>query len=543
MKKVLPIGKDDFKRVIENNNYYIDKTLAIEELLINDSQVVLFPRPRRFGKSLFISMLENFFDIEKNSKDLFKDLKISKSEIYKQNLNKYPVIHLDFKSLTANTFESCYYGLRTLFGRLYNEKKDIIDILNHVEYEKYDRILKESGSEDDYKEALSNLCIWLERKYKSKVIVLIDEYDTPMDSGYNNRYYVKIMNIIRPIFSSTFKGNDSLKMGIMTGVLRVGGESLFSAFNNPVIYDVMAPGYNEYFGFTEDETKELLKYFDVEFNSDVKEYYNGYNFNGVHIYNPWSVLNYASLKELRPYWINTGSNTLIKNLIEKTDKQNWGKLEDLILGKTISFAYEPKLSYALLNSDELNSILNLMLVSGYLTLDHKDELRTFFRIPNREVQIDLVNIFEEITLNGNAGGRDDVDNFVEALIENDKEKAELNLNHILLSVSSWDNYEYFYHGLLLGLFKLFINSNAYNVLSNRESGYGRSDILILKKDKTLGIVVEVKRASNLKKMEADVKKGMSQLKEKNYKLDFLEGNVKCINEFVIVFHGRKAIVR
>lgn len=546
MKKTLPIGKDDFKKLIDENCYYVDKTKVIEELIKNKFETVLFPRPRRFGKSLFISMLENFFDIEKKdeNKNLFKGLNISKSKVYKDNLNKYPVIHLDFKDMKSSTFESTLYAIKDSISKLYKNKNYILEKLDDDEKKYYQRIEYNTASIDDYKKSISNLCLWLERYYNEKVIVLIDEYDTPMDSGYNNRYYEKIMEIIQPMFSNAFKGNGSLKMGVMTGVLRVGGESLFSAFNNPMIYDVMTPGYSEYFGFTEKETKELLEYYGLELTSNVKEYYNGYNFNSICIYNPWSILNYCLLKELRPYWVNTGSNTLIRECLKSLDEIDKSDLEDLILGHSLSFNYEPKLSYGVLRGSNFNSVLNLMLVSGYLTLDYREEGGyTYYKIPNNEVKKDLSSILSEIEFGGDVQNRRETKKFIESLIDNDKSGGEQALNLLMESASHHDNRESFYHGYVLSIFDTFISQDKYLVDSNRESGFGRSDILIRRKDCTLGIIIELKYSKTLKGMETEAKNGLEQLKTKEYKMDFKREGIDTVNEFVIVFHGRKAIVR
>lgn len=295
MKKVLPNGAYDFKALIENNFYYVDKTKIIEDLLIKQNfGITLFPRPRRFGKSLFISMLDNFFNIEKKetNKNLFKNLYISKSKLYKDNLNRYPVIDLDFKNLKEKTFEQNFESIKTLFSKLYRSKSFIKEVLDKTEKMYFTSIVEKKCTQVDYKDVLLNLSEWLERYYNEKVVILIDEYDTPIDTAYNNGYYRVMMDLIKPLFSNAFKGNNSLKLGILTGVLRISGESMFSSFNNLEVYDVVSKDYNDYFGFTEQETKELLEYYDLKLTREVKDYYDGYNFNGASIYNPWSIMNY-----------------------------------------------------------------------------------------------------------------------------------------------------------------------------------------------------------------------------------------------------------
>ncbi len=547
MQKSLPIGVDDFKGLIENNYYYVDKTWVIEELLTKQvMSTVLFPRPRRFGKSLFISMLENFFDVEKKeqNKNLFKGLYISKSGLYRKNLNRYPVIHLDFKDLKSKTFEDTLREFKVIMSEMYDNKSYVSDSLSTVERKKFEAILNEEGSFGDYIDSLSNMCKWLSKYYNEKVVILIDEYDTPIDASYNNNYYKKIMELIQPLFSKTFKGNDSLKLGVMTGVLRVGGESLFSSFNNAQIYDVMSEHYNEYFGFTENEAKRLLGYYGLKLTNEVKDFYDGYNFSGVHIYNPWSILNYARDKKLYTYWVNTGSNTLVKKLLSNITSDNKIKIEKLLLGENVTFSYEPKLSYgSLRDSSSFNSVLNLMLVSGYLTWDYSNESGDYFRVPNNEVKKDLGDIIEHIEFGGSVVRSDEVLNFIKGLEEHDKVLAEDSLNRLLGNVSYHDNKEAFYHGFVLSIFNSFLGDINYIVKSNEESGYGRPDVLVKKKDGSLGLVFELKIAKTIKVMENVARDGLKQLEEKNYKDLFAKERVKNIYEYVFVFHSKKVIIR
>ena len=277
--KAIPIGVDNFKEIIENDYYYVDKSKAIEDLLTNKAKIILYTRPRRFGKSLLLSTLNYFFNIEgsEENKSLFDGLYISKSECMKY-AGKYPVIRLDFKDLKGSTYESVFESLKSLMSITYSKFKYVIDSIEEESKIKFTNILLEQGSIEDYKKSLLKLTNYLETYYKEKVIVLIDEYDTPINEGYINGFYDEIMELIQPLLSSSLKGNDSLKMGILTGVLRVGGQSLFSSFNNLDVYDVMSNNYSEYFGFTLEETKEMLEYYNLELTKEVKDYYDGYIF-------------------------------------------------------------------------------------------------------------------------------------------------------------------------------------------------------------------------------------------------------------------------
>lgn len=548
MCKPIPIGKTNFEKLIDENCYYVDKTMVIEDLLKDGSDVILFPRPRRFGKSLLISMLENFFDKDKDQigKDLFKNLYISKSELYPNNLNKYPVIRLDFKDLKASTFNSNMYDFRSMMSEAYAKKECILDDLRNDEKDYFNLVLTKQASFEDYQSSLVNLSKWCERHYKEKVIILIDEYDTPINAGHNEGYYEDIIRLIEPLFSKAFKGNDSLKKGILTGILRPSrGESLF-AFSYPKVYDEFSRNYNEYFGFTEEETKILLESYDLELTDDVKDFYDGYNFNGTHIFNPWSILNYAKDKTIASYWVNTGSNRLIKKMLESISPENKIKIDNLILGNSITFEYQPKLSYKdLKSSNDFNSILNLLLVSGYLTFDREVDDLKYYKIPNNEVRNDLANILQLVVFDGNINYMDETLAFRDALLTHDKNKAEVNLNKLLQTVSYYDNKEVGYHQYLLCLFTYFLNSKNFIVSSNEESGYGRPDMLIRRKDRTKGLVIEFKVSDSLddKDMEIRAKEGLDQLKEKNYKQRLEFEGYDEIYEYVFVFHGKKVIIR
>ncbi len=490
--KRVPVGIDNFKTLIEENYYFVDKTKSIETLIEKGAYVVLYPRPRRFGKSLFISMLDNFFDIDKRKENehLFDGLAIQKSEYYKE-FGAYPVITLDFKDLKQSTYESVYNQFVFKIQEVYTKKEYLMEILNEGELERYKNIRDGKANEDEYKNSIYQLSNWLERYHHKKTIILVDEYDVPIQEGYIKGVYDQVIDLIRSVLSSSLKGNDSLKMGVMTGVLRVSKESIFSDLNNPKIYDMMSPTYNEAFGFTEEETKELLEYYGLELTSNVKAMYDGYNFMGASIYNPWSILNYAEDHILKSYWMNTSGNELIIQLLNKTNEENKLEIEKLIQGESSIFRYNEKLTYLDFEREQdLGTILNLMFASGYLTLDKivKDEFgdKTYVRIPNHEVKELLLKIISYNYLDDSEKTLRCIDKFTDGFKEHRKDIMESSLNELLISISYMDTVENFYHGYMLGIFGAILNAN-YIVKSNREAGNGRFDVLVEKTDRSTGV--------------------------------------------------------
>ncbi len=548
--KSIPIGKDNFQKLIQENCYYVDKTASIEELLENGSDVVLYTRPRRFGKSLFISMLEHFFDIDKKeiNKDLFKGLYISQSPYYKE-LSNYPVINLDFKDLKRDDFDSTYEEFKNIIADVYEKKTYLLDYLSESQALIFNSFIDKTAKKTDYERTLKYLSNWLEEYHHQKVIILIDEYDVPIQYGYLKGFYDEIVSLIRSVFSSCLKGNDSLKFGVLTGVLRVSKESIFSDLNNPDVIDMMTPTYNEAFGFTEKETKELLEYYGLELTKEVKNNYDGYNIGGVSIYNPWSILSYASKKVIEPYWINTSSNDLIKDLLSKISEEDKIEVEKLLQGESISFTYNKQITYLdFHDSENINSILSLMFMSGYLTFDKNvyDEITKLtykmYRIPNEEVRSDLIEMIQKITFQKVINQFDTYKNFTRALILDNKNVIEEYINKLLASISYYDKKESFYHGYIIGLLGSFISHN-YIVKSNREAGKGRFDVLIESVDRTFGCIMEFKISDKESEMENMAKKAKKQMKEKGYYKELQLDKVANIHEYALVFCGKKCIVR
>ena len=395
MKK-LPIGRDNFKDIIEGDFYYADKTKIIEDLLERGTYVALFPRPRRFGKSLMISTLDEFFNAEKRetNKKLFKGLYIEKSK-YSKEQGKYPVIKLNFKSLKSDNWEHVYEVLKEEWRMLFENKRYVLEILTESEKSLYEKILKKEATQGEYELSIKMLSQAMERYYNEKVILLIDEYDVPIQTGYTRGFYNDVIGFIKNLFGNTLKTNDSIKFAVMTGILRVSKESIFSDLNNVKIYTALNNLYDEYFGFTEEDTKKLLEHFNLSLTEEVKAMYDGYIFGMQEIYNPWSILNYAEEGNLQPYWVNTSADELLRQLFEGAKEQTSEMLENLMLGKDINIQYNEKVTFLDLEAakldDAVNVISNFLLFSGYLTKANKEPVDfdgyMKVKIPNNEVRV------------------------------------------------------------------------------------------------------------------------------------------------------------
>ena len=361
-------------------------------------------------------------------------------------------------------------------------------------------------------------------------------------------FYDEIIDFIKSLLSNSLKSNNSLKMGILTGVLKVSKESIFSDLNNLKVYSIVDKKYEEYFGFTESETKELLEYYDLTLTKEVKDMYNGYDFGGTPIYNPWSILNYAESGELEIYWVNTSGNDLIRSLLLKTNGENKSQLEKLVLGETLEFKYNDKITYQDFdNYNSLNTILNVMFSSGYLTIDKHKQMTSeikYVKIPNLEVKKLITSIMSDLTKKTTY---EDlfikINKFNNALEENDKVSMEQILNKMFTSLSYMDSQEYFYHAYTLGIFKSLLDNNDYIIKSNREAGSGRFDVMIRKIDNSVGYVIEFKLASTEEEMETRAETAINQMKDKEYYKELELEGVNNIKEIAMVFHGKKIIVR
>ena len=546
--KMLPIGRDNFKDIMDNDLYYVDKTNIIEEILYNKNYVSLFPRPRRFGKSLFISMIDNFFNIEYKdiNKNLFDGLKISKSEYYSR-LSSNPVIKLDFKNLKQDNYEDMYESYKGMIRKLYSDKRYLLEILNDDEKDLYNSFLYENANKDRYQKAVYTLTEMLCKYYGKKTIILIDEYDVPIQQGYLEGFYKDIVSFIREVFSSSLKGNEYVEFAIMTGVLRVSKESLFSDLNNVKVYSIMDDAFNEAFGFNTKETEEILSYYDLELNEDVKNMYDGYNFNGTEIYNPWSIINYCADKKLKPYWTNTSGNSLVLKCIKECTEDIKIVFEKLLLGEGVEFIYNEKVTYLDYNDlKSLNNILNLLFISGYLTIDKsvKDEFGDIYltvKLPNGETRGLFRNIILEILNDDYKIDTFLIRQFCLGILNNDKELIQFTLNRILPNISYMDSSESFYHGYLLGLFSMFLNNKRFIVRSNRESGLGRFDLMIKATDNSVGMIIELKITDY--DMDEVALKALEQINSKKYKQELIDSKVEKIYEYAICFGKKECSVK
>ncbi len=544
--KPVPIGVDNFKKIIEEKYCYVDKTYLIEDIIERGALVNLFPRPRRFGKTLTISMLENYFNIKKKeeNKDLFKGLKIeNSSSTVKETQGKYPVISLNLKGVKDVTWNGEYEAIKILISKLYQKNIEVLPCLGEIEKEVFNKIIRFEASRKEYEYSLKDLSEYLMRYYKQPVIILIDEYDAPIENGFINGFYDDVINFMRNFLGEALKTNDNLKFACLTGILRVSKESIFSGLNNIRIYSILDKQYSEYFGFLPQEVDRLLDEYGVENKEEVKKWYDGYNFGGTEIYNPWSILNVLESKIVQPYWVNTGGTSLLENMLKDASGDVKKDLEDLIEGKNVEGALNENIVYSEIGASREN-ILNFLLMCGYLTVEKTwlqvDTIMGKLKIPNMEVRVAFKTIVRRWFEENKA--RKEVVDFQKAILGNDKELAEIILNQLMLkSISYFDNVENFYHGFVLGL--LVDMGNAYIVESNRESGYGRYDMKIEKKDGTLGIILEFKTVQDEDKMEEMALKALEQIEEKEYYNDMKKRGIANIFKYGIAFNNKKVVMR
>ena len=533
MKK-LPIGIDDFKKLIEKNAYYIDKTKYIEKILDDISEVKLFIRPRRFGKTLNMLTLKYFFDIEnkEENRKLFKNLYIEKSEYFKEQ-GQYPVIFISLKGLKEKTWENCFNEIKALISKLYNEFEFIKKVLNESELNIFDKIwLKKDDGE--YTNALKNLTSFLYKYYKKEVILLIDEYDAPLINAYEYGYYDEAILFFKVFYGEALKTNLYLRTGIMTGIIRVIKAGIFSDLNNLKVYSILDKEYSDFFGFTQEEVKKALEDFKIEYElPDVKSWYDGYKFGNSEVYNPWSILNFLQHKELEAYWVKTSSNFLIKEALKNTNLDVKESLEDLFNGENVE--------EVITGNSDLSSLLSyhdiweLLLFSGYLTIDKKIDKKLYsLRLPNREIKELFKDEFIDISF-----GESQFIKTMESLKRNKLEDFEKNLQKILLNSTSYQDTknEDFYHGLILGM-TLYLDSQYY-VTSNKESGLGRYDVTIEPKNKNnKGYILEFKVTKNEEDLEKEAKQAIEQIISKKYDVSLKERGIKDIIILGVAFCGK-----
>ncbi|WP_339007389.1 AAA family ATPase [Fusobacterium animalis] len=536
MKKI-PIGVENFKEIISNDFYYIDKTKSIEDILNDGSKVKLFTRPRRFGKTLNMSTLKYFFDIQNadENRKLFNGLDIEKSEYFSEQ-GKHPVIFISMKGIKAITWKDYLYDLKILIGDLYNEFEFIRDVLNESELNSFNKIwLKEDVAE--YKNALKNLTAFLYKYYKKEVILLIDEYDNPLITAHRYDFYDEALSFFKVFYGEALKTNPYLKMGIMTGIIRVIKAGIFSDLNNLKVYSILNEQYSDFFGFTQDEVEKALKDFNIEYElPDVRSWYDGYKFGNSDVYNPWSILNFLTDKKLIPYWIDTSDNYLINKTLKNASSDTMEALQKLFSGESVEENINGNSDLSILFDEE--EIWELFLFSGYLTIDEKigEDYENVYalRLPNREVKEFFKQKFIDVNF-----GESLFRNTMEALKKNKIDNFEKYLQNIILKSTSYydGKNEDFYHGLILGI-TLYLDRDYY-VNSNRESGLGRYDVIIEPKNKNnRGYILEFKVVKDEKDLENTTKEAIEQIIDKKYDTSLKERGIKDITLIGIAFFGK-----
>lgn len=493
MRKAIPLGVVDYETLKNQNYFFIDKSMMIYDFLMRKSTVTLITRPRRFGKTINISMMSSFFDITKDSKEIFKDTKIVETE-YISEMNQYPTIFISFanaKNDKWNVVKEIKLQLRKEYDRYAHVFEQKMTVFEQNEYESLVQGLmtKNDGILDNIIDALSFLMERLEKYYHKKVMVFIDEYDTPFIEAHVGGYYEELRGGLSTLLHNALKTSTSLHYAMMTGIQRVAKENIFSDLNNLVVCTVKDPEYSQYFGFTEEETKQTLEYYDLSLNDEVKSMYDGYHFGEHDIYNPWSILNYASRKVLEPYWVNTSSNTMIKKAISSSDEAFERGYEELIRNGKLETTVKMDTSFFEVNNTE--NLWGLLVNAGYLTLHKTISIQDslyIIKIPNQEVQLE----FRKLTAYHLKATETDLTVLFNSLKRCKKEDFEDRYRKILLTLPSYHDLkdENSYHMMLLGMCAWL--SNEYEVISNREVGKGRCDIILKSKKNQISYILEFK---------------------------------------------------
>ncbi|WP_315081540.1 AAA family ATPase [uncultured Clostridium sp.] len=552
--KALPIGVDNFEKLITRDYYYIDKTLLIKDLLDNKADVNLFTRPRRFGKTLNMSMLQYYFEKrEENNSYLFENLNIIKAgEEYTSHMGQYPVINLSLKSAKQPNFELAYISIARRIAEEYKRHEYILkseDLKN--EKERFLKILKEEGGEGDYTDSIFFLSQCLEKYHNKKVIILIDEYDVPLENAFFEGFYDKMIAFLRSLFESALKTNSSLEFSVITGCLRISRESIFTGLNNLEIISILNKSYDEYFGFTQEDINKMLEDYNLrDKGALIKEWYNGYIFGDAEVYNPWSAVRFV--KDLKinnnvfpsSYWANTSSNSIVRSLIERADSVTKREIESLIEGKTIEKKVHEDITYNEMY-DSMDNLWNFMFFTGYFKkvserMDEEDNHYITLKIPNKEVKYIFKNkilkwFHDKVKVK-------DLATMYSAIFNKDAQTFQKELNAMLRQTISFnDAYENFYHGFTLGV---LANMHDFLVKSNREAGDGRSDIFI----KSLSIfepcvILELKVCDKPKDIFKKCDEALAQIDAKNYEEELKEEGYENIIKYGISFYRKDCVIK
>ena len=532
--KRLAIGIDDFRKIIKEDCYYIDKTKFIEDILEDGSGVKLINRPRRFGKTLNMTTLKYFFDIEnaEENRNLFNNLYIEKSK-YIDEQGKYPVIFLSFKEIKGKTSDEMLEQMKNYIANLYNSFEYIREVLNSKELKSFDKIwLEEDGN---YETAIKDLTYYLYKYYKKEVILLIDEYDSPLVDAYLEKYYSEVITFFKIFLGGALKTNPYLKMGVLTGIIRVIKAGIFSDLNNLSVYSILDEKYDEDFGLTEKEVEQALKDYNIfEELNDVKFWYDGYKMGNKEVYNPWSIINFLDVKKLVAFWVKTSGNKLIKEILKTSTTDVNESLTKLFNGEDVE--------ETITGNSDLSSLLNyedvweLLVFSGYLTIKEKIDRRNYIlKIPNQEIREFFKDEFIDLYF-----GESKLKKILSSLKENNIEEFERIFQNMLLSsISTWDtSKEAFYHGLSFGMLSYL--DGEYYVTSNFESGYGRYDIIAEPRNNNKrGFIIECKIVKNEEDLEKMSKKAIEQIRNKKYDTQLKERGIKEVTLLGLAFCGKK----
>ncbi len=554
--KPIPIGKEDFKKLIDTDCYFIDKTLLIKDIVDSGADVTLFTRPRRFGKTLNMSMLRRYFEkTEEDNSYLFNGLKISETgDKYKLYMGQYPVISISLKSMKQPTFEKSFGQFKEIIADEFERHHDLLNnsALMRRKRKRIQDIIDDTADDTVYYTSLKLLSDCLCTFYKKKVIVLIDEYDVPLENAYFNGFYKEMTDLIRSVFESVLKTNDSLEFAVLTGCMRISKESIFTGLNNLKVYSVTDNAFSSYFGFTENEIKDILEYYNLnDCFENIKKWYDGYKFGETEIYNPWSVLNYILTAQtdknniLKSYWSNTSSNSIIHELIVKSDRKIRDDIEKLITGGSIDKPLYDDITYANMNVKS-DYIWSFLLHTGYLKMvtAYQQGIQTYFTavIPNLEIVTIYENTFrqwfdESIRIA-------DRSKLFNSMISGDAETFELEITRWLIkSISYHDGYENFYHGFLVGLLEY---SDDYEVLSNRENGTGRSDIVIKNVlTHKNAVIIEIKsvREKNGETLNGQCSEALKQIDNRQYEVNLKNEGYTDIVKYGIAFQEKKCRIK
>ena len=552
--KPLPVGVDNFEKLVTKGYYFVDKTLLIRDLLDMKGEVNLFTRPRRFGKTLNMSMLRYFFEMDEDNRELFAGTKImSAGEKYLKWIGQFPVISLSLKSMKQPNWELAFEMLKKVIGEEYSRHWKTVETsgrLSDADRERYRRIRDLKGTDADYADALKYLSDCLYVCTGRKTIILIDEYDVPLENAYFAGFYDRIISLIRSLFESALKTNENLEFALVTGCLRISRESIFTGLNNLNVLSITGEDYAEYFGFTQDEVEAMLKFYGLEMNlKTVQQWYDGYQFGSTEVYNPWSVINYVQSCRMnknafaRPYWSNTSSNSIVRTLVEKADLSVKQEIETLIEGKTITKPIHEDITYEDMDSTQDN-LWNFLFFTGYLKKIREQQVgETIYMemaIPNSEVRYIYKNTvlrwFEEKM------DKKELSPLYESILSGDAKKmAEILSENLMETISFYDYQESYYHGFLTGMLK---NIESYIVLSNRESGNGRPDI-ILKYPSVRGkaVIIEIKVSETYRDLEKICDEALRQIEEQRYDEALRQEGYQNIMKYGVAFYRKECMAK